>query len=258
MSDACRIRNAKGDTIREFSLEDLYQEYGTITIGRSSSCVVSLKHESGVDATVGREHIHISEDGGGWWLQESANENKIFKNGHKVKETRVEPGDEVRFGDCTLVFGSPVQETEHILVWEDEQGIRFKQPLCKGENYVGRSPKNHIMIRSEYCAYYQGVLEVSEQGDMTYRDLGLDISWKDVDENKISRTKAGKIELEKPFSLGKIGAVVVPAEHLQQVVQQPDPIEGPSCVGGRKRKVALLLGIAGLAVLGVILGLYLL
>lgn len=72
-----------------------------VTIGKSSTNLVSLQH----DSTVSRLHAVLENLGSAWSLRDVGSRNGTFVNGEKISNERVlRPGDEVRVGNSRLVF----------------------------------------------------------------------------------------------------------------------------------------------------------
>lgn len=72
-----------------------------VTIGKSSTNIVSLQH----DSTVSRLHAVLENLGFAWSLRDVGSRNGTFVNGEKIANERVlHSGDEVRVGNSRLVF----------------------------------------------------------------------------------------------------------------------------------------------------------
>ncbi|MBS1694470.1 MAG: FHA domain-containing protein [Actinobacteria bacterium] len=72
-----------------------------VTIGKSSTNLVSLDH----DSTVSRLHAVLENLGFAWSLRDVGSRNGTYVNGEKITHERVlRSGDEVRVGSSRLVF----------------------------------------------------------------------------------------------------------------------------------------------------------
>ena len=72
-----------------------------VTVGKSSTNVVSLDH----DSTVSRVHAVLENLGHAWSVRDVGSRNGTYINGEKISAERVlRSGDEVRVGKTKLVF----------------------------------------------------------------------------------------------------------------------------------------------------------
>lgn len=72
-----------------------------VTVGKSSTNVVSLDH----DSTVSRVHAVLENLGHAWSVRDVGSRNGTYINGEKISAERVlRSGDEVRVGKTRLVF----------------------------------------------------------------------------------------------------------------------------------------------------------
>jgi predicted component of type VI protein secretion system len=72
-----------------------------VTIGKSSTNVVSLNH----DSTVSRVHAVLENLGFAWSIRDVGSRNGTYLNGEKISAERVlRSGDELRIGNSRLVF----------------------------------------------------------------------------------------------------------------------------------------------------------
>ena len=86
-----------------------------VTIGKASTNLVSLKH----DSTVSRLHAVLDNLGFAWSVRDVGSRNGTYLNGEKISAERVlRSGDELRVGKSRLVFwavkesGEPATEDE--------------------------------------------------------------------------------------------------------------------------------------------------
>jgi two-component system, NtrC family, sensor kinase len=71
-------------------------------IGRDPSCEVSLR-----DQGVSRNHARLELRGGRCFLHDSGSQNGTFVNGSTIKVVALQPGDQIRVGNTTLVLSVP-------------------------------------------------------------------------------------------------------------------------------------------------------
>src|SRR5262245_41220582 len=72
-----------------------------VTVGKASTNLVSLKH----DSTVSRLHAVLDNLGFAWSVRDVGSRNGTFLNGEKISAERVlRSGDELRIGKSRLVF----------------------------------------------------------------------------------------------------------------------------------------------------------
>lgn len=72
-------------------------EHSGAVVGRSSEADFTLE-----DGSVSRRHARLEWRGDGWFVVDLGSANGTFVDGQRVGESRVEPGQEVRFGSVSL------------------------------------------------------------------------------------------------------------------------------------------------------------
>jgi len=72
---------------------------GTLLIGSSASADLQLPVHA-----VSRQHAELCKERGGWLLRDLQSTNGSFVDGHRIREARLEHGQELRFGDAILKF----------------------------------------------------------------------------------------------------------------------------------------------------------
>ena len=241
----CVIINSVGDPVREFNTDELLGRHSEVTIGRSSSCVISLKRSAGVDTSVGRVHLKITEQKGDCWVEDVGSRNGIFKNGERVERSRLEQGDEVRFGNCALLYGNADTTAGYVLVWDPATGPRSHQFLRQGVNTVGRAPDNHVLIQDQSEHRHAGQIVVS----------GKSFRWQQFEQphrsgNKPSVAREVEVRPNTPFLIGPTPALIVEKSRLNEALMA-DPI---TVKGTGKRNLAIG-AIAAVVVILVVLGL---
>src|SRR6476661_7084854 len=86
-----------------------------VTVGKASTNIVSLKH----DSTVSRLHAVLENLGFAWSVRDVGSRNGTYLNGEKISAERVlRSGDELRVGSSRLIFWEVTQagdeETEFV------------------------------------------------------------------------------------------------------------------------------------------------
>ncbi len=74
-------------------------ESGTVSIGSSSGVDLQLPVQA-----VSRQHAELTRERRTWVLRDKQSTNGCFVDGHRVREARLEHGQELRFGDAILKF----------------------------------------------------------------------------------------------------------------------------------------------------------
>jgi pSer/pThr/pTyr-binding forkhead associated (FHA) protein len=73
---------------------------GSAVIGREATNGVPLDR----DTTASRRHAQITDQGGGYVIQDLGSANGTFVNGSRVTEGPLQPGDEVSIGGTRFRF----------------------------------------------------------------------------------------------------------------------------------------------------------
>jgi hypothetical protein len=79
---------------------------GTVLVGRSSSCDVTLG-----EPTVSRRHVELRALDGSWLAVDLASTNGTWLLGQRLGRARVLPGDELVLGECPVTLGEPALTT---------------------------------------------------------------------------------------------------------------------------------------------------
>ncbi|AKK26083.1 FHA domain-containing protein [Mycobacterium sp. EPa45] len=95
-----------------------------VTVGKSSSNVVSLEH----DSTVSRLHAVLENLGYAWSIRDVGSRNGTYINGEKISAERVlRSGDELRVGKSKLVFWE-VRDADEVTIGEATVSVAPTQP----------------------------------------------------------------------------------------------------------------------------------
>ena len=95
-----------------------------VTVGKSSTNVVSLNH----DSTVSRVHAVLENFGFAWSIRDLGSRNGTYLNGEKISAERVlRSGDELRIGKSRLIFWE-VKEADEITAGDATVSVAPTQP----------------------------------------------------------------------------------------------------------------------------------
>jgi len=75
-------------------------------IGRSRECDVVLS-----DQNVSRRHAEVRPSGGKWTVKDLGSTNGVLLNGHRVEESQVTDGSEIRLGNTVIIIRITPQST---------------------------------------------------------------------------------------------------------------------------------------------------
>lgn len=170
-----------------------------ITVGRSSSCDLSLKLEG--DRSISRMHLKVRRDGS---LYHMVNLSKrgMYKDGHHYDELVLHPGDVVQFGGFFFLFGDKAHPSPYQLVWEDEDVLEDSAMLWPGGNTVGESPDSTICIQHPSVARTHARLTVKDDG--VYIEEEEDAGGTYVEERPVRH--GGKIDVGARLRFGAVNA----------------------------------------------------
>jgi hypothetical protein len=79
---------------------------GTVVLGRSSSCDVTLG-----EPTVSRRHVELRALAGSWLAVDLGSTNGTWLLGQRLGRARVLPGDELVLGECPVALDEPALTT---------------------------------------------------------------------------------------------------------------------------------------------------
>lgn len=102
-----------------------------VTIGKASTNLVSLEH----DSTVSRLHAVLENHGSAWSVRDVGSRNGTYLNGEKISAERVlRSGDELQVGNSRLVFWERKQADPDETV--SQESGRFPPRLTRREHEV--------------------------------------------------------------------------------------------------------------------------
>ena len=88
------------------SLHLTLPEEGTVVVGRSSGCDVTLS-----EPTVSRRHLELRALDGSWLAVDLGSTNGTWLLGRRLGRARVLPGDELVLGECPVALDGPALTT---------------------------------------------------------------------------------------------------------------------------------------------------
>jgi pSer/pThr/pTyr-binding forkhead associated (FHA) protein len=191
----CSIYNHRGEQLRQFDTDEPGMG-GTITIGRSSQCTISLKGE--VDRRVGRIHLSLQREGKVWTVS-NCSSTSLYLDEQEITASRLDEGDIVRFGHTFLAFGERGGPSPYELAYIDESGHQERHALWPGRNTIGASSDNTITIKDMGLSRSHARLLVNPH-DMYVEDAGSS-NGTVLDEKRVKSLT--KFEVGSMIRLGK-------------------------------------------------------
>ncbi|NMA45646.1 MAG: FHA domain-containing protein [Lentisphaerae bacterium] len=160
-----RIYNHFGEELKRFASEDFSS---TISVGRSSSCDVSLKAVA--DTTISREHFVLEKQGPAWRITNNSNFG-LYKNAEKFEEGSVRDGDVIRFGQYFLCVGANCGPSPYDITWDvPTNNPERRAALWPGTNSIGASADNYVTVRTDDVSRIHGLIHV--EGDkVSYQNM---------------------------------------------------------------------------------------
>ena len=155
----------------------------SITIGRDDECDIVLDGE-----TVSRRHCEIIR-WGRYYLLKDESRNGTFVNDHRVVESQLSDGDQIRIGQNILLVklssGTPtnivtgkmttpqsvpliIEIEPHIVVKGLEEGVT--QSFDEEQVFIGRRSENHIVLEADNISRNHAAIE-RRKGTYFVRDL---------------------------------------------------------------------------------------
>ncbi len=219
-----RIYNSLGEEIKRFSSDD----YGeTFTVGRSRSCNISLSGK--VPNTVSRHHMTII-DRGTQFIVRTEVPGGIAKDGVKMPEVIVKEGSIIRFGPLFLGVGETGMPTPYDITWEVQTPNHLHRAvLWPGDNPIGASAENYVMVRAETVSRFHGILTVHPGGKVMYRAIN------EMNNSQIDHTTTGNSLVElKVGSTLTMGAVPVKLVKAVRVAKRDTLQEVQSAIANQR------------------------
>ncbi len=204
----CHIYNSIGMRLVRFSTEH-YAHSGRIMVGRSSHCTISLKAYA--ESYISREHFLLEKRMGTWYIFDRSHIG-IVKDTAKIRDTQLEIGDVIRFGQLFFCFGEKTAPSNYDITWGAEStNADVRAVLWPGVNSIGASADNYITIRQGEVSRFHGKITV--HGDsVTYensnRNIKTFINGALMEYRQVSLTTGTRIILgDIPIRLQKVTRV---------------------------------------------------
>ncbi len=204
----CHIYQSSGVEVKRFSTES-YNRAGSISVGRSSKCDISLKDFA--EGYISRRHFVLKRNPDFWEIQDTSHIG-IVKNGDKIQRERLSIGDVIRFGQLFFCYGDKTIPSEYDITWEDEiRATPCRAVLWPGVNSIGASADNYITIRLGDVSRKHGKISVTSD-EVSYqnanRNIKTFINGALIDSDPIKITTDSRILLaDIPISLKKVTRV---------------------------------------------------
>jgi len=160
-----RIYNHFGEELRRFDSEDFPS---TISVGRSSSCNVSLKAVA--DTTISRQHFVLEKQGLSWKITNNSHFG-LYKNAEKFSEGTITDGDVIRFGQYFLCVGTTSGPSPYDITWDVSTNNPLRRAvLWPGANSIGSSADNYVTVRTDDVSRFHGLIHV-ENDKVSYQNM---------------------------------------------------------------------------------------
>ncbi|MBQ6472929.1 MAG: FHA domain-containing protein [Victivallales bacterium] len=161
----CQIFNSQGEQLVRFNTDDFGKE---LTIGRASSCNISLKHVA--ESNVSREHIVLKKDANQWKLINQGHSG-VLLNGTRVTDVPINDGDIFRFSQLFLCIGPKCGPSKYDVTWDVPTMDGNKRAvLWPGTNSIGASHDNAVTVRTEDVSRFHGSIDVLEDGRLFFEN----------------------------------------------------------------------------------------
>jgi len=238
----CKIYTQTGGEIASFCPADP-QWSGSISVGRSSRCAVSLKHLEGVDNTVSRTHFSIVKRGGAWYITPASSSSAMYVDGEKViRAIAVQHGLTVQFGNCSLNVEDEQQLSGYSLMWREESGEVKARRLSEGTSKIGTSTQCTMVVNHKGCSRFHAEITI----------LGDDIRIKDLGSTNGTYVNGRTIAEQTPLKpkqlirFGKVPAAIIRQQHAQEYLRSKDPFAALKKGARQRILVCCLFALLGL------------
>lgn len=208
--------------------EEIYPiDKNRLTIGRSSDCDLVLD-----ERYISRKHARITNKDGAFWIEDLKSSMGVVVNGKRISKTRIQDGDEIRFGPLRITLVNPPQvsqpqteETMAIPVAENDKTVILSpQQMLKlvilGKNgelsehdippeglILGRSPTSDVRLDDPMVSRRHMRLAV-EDNKVFIEDLGSN-NGTQVNDKKIEPEQKVEIKEKEPVKIADFSLMVV-------------------------------------------------
>jgi len=201
----CHIYESSGVEVKRFATES-YHRTGSITVGRSSKCDISLK--AFAKGYISRQHFILKRYPDFWEIRDTSHVG-IVKNGNKIQQEHLSIGDIIRFGQLFFCYGDKTAPSEYDVTWEDDIRVTScRAVLWPGVNSIGASADNYITVRLGDVSRKHGKITVNND-NISYqndnRNIKTFINGALIDSNPVNITTNSRILLaDIPINLEKV------------------------------------------------------
>ncbi|NMA43584.1 MAG: FHA domain-containing protein [Oligosphaeraceae bacterium] len=216
----CHIYDSSGTQLVRFNTE-AYAQGGRISIGRSSSCSISLKGFA--QPYVSREHFVLDKRGSVWHILDRSHIG-IVKDAVRVKSAPLEEGDIYRFGQLFFCYGATARPSDYDLCWEPDG----RAALWPGVNSLGASTDNYVSIRQGEVSRFHALLKVKGESlvfENSNRNIVSFLDGKRLDATPIAlNTRSNLVLGDVPVRLQKVSRHAADSVEMSQEDLSPDEV----------------------------------
>ena len=198
-----------------------------LTIGRSSDCDLVLD-----ERYISRKHARITFTDGTFWIEDLKSGMGVIVNGKRISKTRIQDGDEIRFGPLriTLVnppeaappqteetMAIPVAESDNTLILSPQQMLKLAVLGKNGELsehdippeglILGRSPTSDVRLDDPMVSRRHVRFSI-EQDKVFVEDLGSN-NGTQVNDKKIEPEQKVEIKEKELVKIADFNLMVV-------------------------------------------------
>ena len=162
-----------GDILQEVSSKDIHEE---IAIGRNPASTWVIPP---TDKSASNNHAKLFVKGGNVVIKDMQSRNGTFFQGERITERKLQPGDQIRLGDCLLKVESAA-ETGGRKALHPFNRLEQLNGEAKGKLYdldqetmkIGSAPDCAIVFNDAVISHYHACLECRPDGSTWIKDMG--------------------------------------------------------------------------------------
>ncbi len=159
-----------GRTVHDMTSGDLT---GEVTIGRSHSCVWPVPPE---DKVASGQHACLYKKGDQLWIKDLGSTNGTYYKGKQIKKQKLQAGDRVGIGDCTLTVDV---DDKHVLelppsyiIVQTGKTRGQKKMLTPPKFTIGSDPGSSLVLLDILVSRHHAEINIREDGSCWIKDLG--------------------------------------------------------------------------------------
>ena len=162
-----------GDILQEVSSKDIHEE---IAIGRNPASTWVIPP---TDKSASNNHAKLFVKGGNVVIKDMQSRNGTFFQGERITERKLQPGDQIRLGDCLLKVESAAETGGRKAVHPFNR-LEQLNGEAKGKLYdldqetmkIGSAPDCAIVFNDAVVSHYHASLECRPDGSTWIKDMG--------------------------------------------------------------------------------------